>query len=387
MTAPEVAVHGTVEPGFERVLAAFEENFATHGDVGASVAVTIGGRMVVDLWGGTASFDGPDDDEAGVPGVEGDWQQDTIINVMSTTKTMAALVCLMLADRGELDLYEPIASYWPEFAANGKDRIATRHVLSHTAGLAGWDEPLDETDFFDHDKLVGLLAAQAPWWEPGTQSGYHADTQGYLLGEIVKRVDGRTLGTFFAEEVAGPLDADFHIGTPAECDPRIARLIGSGPIDAGDDPTSIPYRTFNNPPYLPELSWLKDWRRAEIPGGGGHGNARSVALCHAPTACGGTANGVTLLSEDGVARIFDAQYEGPDLNLLVPLTFGMGFALYPGSGPYTRECGWGGWGGSLAIVNVDAQMSFAYVMNRMMSSDSDMRRRHLLSAAYEALMA
>lgn len=387
MTAPEVAVHGTVEPGFEGVLAAFEENFATHGDVGASVAVTLGGRMVVDLWGGTASFDGPDDDEAGVPVVEGDWQQDTIINVMSTTKTMAALVCLMLADRGELDLYEPIASYWPEFAANGKDRIATRHVLSHTAGLAGWDEPLDETDFFDHDKLVGLLAAQAPWWEPGTQSGYHADTQGYLLGEIVKRVDGRTLGTFFAEEVAGPLDADFHIGTPAECDPRIARLIGSGPIDAGDDPTSIPYRTFNNPPYLPELSWLKDWRRAEIPGGGGHGNARSVALCHAPTACGGTANGVTLLSEDGVARIFDAQYEGPDLNLLVPLTFGMGFALYPGSGPYTRECGWGGWGGSLAIVNVDAQMSFAYVMNRMMSSDSDMRRRHLLSAAYEALMA
>ena len=253
MTAPEVAVHGTVEPGFEGVLAAFEENFATHGDVGASVAVTIGGRMVVDLWGGTASFDGPDDDEAGVPGVEGDWQQDTIINVMSTTKTMAALVCLMLADRGELDLYEPIASYWPEFAANGKDRIATRHVLSHTAGLAGWDEPLDETDFFDHDKLVGLLAAQAPWWEPGTQSGYHADTQGYLLGEIVKRVDGRTLGTFFAEEVAGPLDADFHIGTPAECDPRIARLIGSGPIEAGDDPTSIPYRTFNNPPYLRAL--------------------------------------------------------------------------------------------------------------------------------------
>ena len=147
-----------------------------------------GGRIVVDLWGGTATFDGSDDDEAGIPGVEGDWQQDTIINVMSTTKTMAALVCLMLADRGELDLYEPIATYWPEFAANGKDRIATRHILSHTAGLAGWDEPLDETDLFDHDKLVRLLAAQAPWWEPSTQSAYHADTQGYLLGEIVKRV-------------------------------------------------------------------------------------------------------------------------------------------------------------------------------------------------------
>jgi CubicO group peptidase (beta-lactamase class C family) len=384
VTAPEVAVHGTVEPGFEGVLAAFEENFATHGDVGASVAVTIGGRMVVDLWGGTASFDGPDDDDAGVPGVEGDWHEDTIINVWSTTKTMAALVCLMLADRGQLDLYEPIATYWPEFAANGKDQIATatscRTRRSRRTGTSrSTRRPPSITS-------SALLAAQAPWWEPGTQSGT-TPTPRVPARRDRQSVDGRTLGTFFAEEVAGPLDADFHIGTPAECDPRIARLIGSGPIDAGDDPTSIPYRTFNNPPYLPELSWLKDWRRAEIPGGGGHGNARSVALCHAPTACGGTANGVTLLSEDGVARIFDAQYEGPDLNLLVPLTFGMGFALYPGSGPYTRECGWGGWGGSLAIVNVDAQMSFAYVMNRMMTSDSDMRRRHLLSAAYEALMA
>ncbi len=390
MTASEVAsVHGAVEPGFEGVRAAFEDNFAVHGDVGASVAITVGGRMVVDLWGGTATFDGPDDDDAGVPGVEGDWHQDTIINVWSTTKTMAALVCLMLADRGQLDLYEPIASYWPEFAANGKDQIATRHVLSHTAGLAGWDEPLDVTDYFDHDKLARLLAAQAPWWEPGTQSGYHADTQGYLLGEIVKRVDGRTLGTFFAEEVAGSLGADFHIGTPAECDPRIAQIIGSGPIDVGNDPTSIPYRTYSNPaPALaPEFSWRKDWRRAEIPAAGGHGNARSVALCHTPTACGGTANGVTLLSEQGVTRILDVQCEGLDLNLGSEQTFGMGFALYPGRGPYRRELGWGGWGGSLAIINLDAQMSFSYVMNRMVDGDGDVRRQLLLAAAYDALLA
>ena len=192
MSAPEpTVIHGTVEPGFEAVRAAFEDNFATQGDVGASVAITIGGQTVVDLWGGTATFDGPDDDEAGVPGVEGDWQEDTIINVWSTTKTMAALVCLVLADRGELDLYEPIATYWPEFAANGKEQIATRHVLSHTAGLSGWDEPLHVEDYLDHDKLVRLHAAQAPWWEPGTRSGYHAMSQGYLLGEIVKRVDGR----------------------------------------------------------------------------------------------------------------------------------------------------------------------------------------------------
>jgi CubicO group peptidase (beta-lactamase class C family) len=392
MSAPDpTVIHGSVEPGFEAVRAAFEDNFATQGDVGASVAITIGGQTVVDLWGGTATFDGPDDDEAGVPGVEGDWQEDTIINVWSTTKTMAALVCLVLADRGELDLYEPIATYWPEFAANGKEQIATRHVLAHTAGLSGWDEPLDVSDYLDHDKLVRLHAAQAPWWEPGTRSGYHAMSQGYLLGEIVKRVDGRTLGTFFAEEIAGPLGADFHIGTPAECDPRIARVIPpSGPLVGDPDPTSIAYRTFANPAMTADFSWRKDWRRAEIPAAGGHGNARSVALCHTPTACGGTAHGVTLLSQEGVDRIFDVQIEGPDLNLPLPLKLGMGFGL-PGEMlpvPNPRTCFWGGWGGSLAIIDVDAQMSFSYVMNRMGEGTvGDMRAAGLLLAAYSALLA
>jgi CubicO group peptidase (beta-lactamase class C family) len=386
------AIHGTVAPGFEAVRTAFESNFETQGDIGASVAITIGGDFVVDLWGGTATFDGPDDDSAGVPGVEGDWQQDTIINVWSTTKTMAALCCLVLADRGELDLYEPIATYWPEFAANGKEHIATRHVLSHTAGLPGWDEPLTMFDLLDHAKLVGLHAAQAPWWEPGTQSGYHAISQGYLLGEIVKRVDGRSLGTFFADEVAGPLDADFHIGTPPECDPRIARVIppSSGLDTTEVDPTSIAMRTLGNPALGAEFSWRKDWRRAEIPAAGGHGNARSVALCHTPTACGGTARGVTLLSEDGVARIFDVQIEGPDLILPLPLKMGMGFGL-PGEMlpvPNPRTCFWGGWGGSLAIIDVDAQMSFSYVMNRMgEGTTGDLRGAGLLLAAYAALMA
>ena len=392
MSSNETPIHGSVAPGFEAVRAAFENNFATQGDVGASVAITIAGKPVVDLWGGTATFDGPDDDDAGVPGVEGDWQQDTIINVWSTTKTMAALCCLMLADRSQLDLYEPIATYWPEFAANGKEGIATRHVLSHTAGLSGWDEPLTMFDLLDHDKLVRLHAAQAPWWEPGTQSGYHAISQGYLLGEIVKRVDGRTLGTFFADEVAGPLGADFHIGTPPECDSRVARVIPpSAPLSAADvDPTSIAMRTFTNPAIGAEFSWRKDWRRAEIPAAGGHGNARSVALCHTPTACGGTANGVTLLSEEGVARIFDVQYEGLDLNLPLPLKLGMGFGL-PGEMlpvPNPRTCFWGGWGGSLAIIDVDAQMSFSYVMNRMgEGTTGDMRGAGLLLAAYGALMA
>ena len=322
-------IHGTVAPGFEAVQAAFQSNFDNEDDVGASVAITVGGEFVVDLWGGTATFDGPDDDATGAPGVDGDWQDDTIINVWSTTKTMAALCCLMLADRGELDLYEPIATYWPEFAAAGKEAVATRHVLSHTAGLPGWDEPLQMTDLLDHDKLVTLHAAQAPWWEPGSQSGYHAISQGYLLGEIVKRVDGRSLGTFFAEEVAGPLGADFHIGTPASCDDRVAHVIPptSGLEGTDVEPGSLAARTLGNPALGAEFSWRKDWRRAEIPAAGGHGNARSVALCHTPTACGGSARGVTLLSEEGVARIFDKQIEGPDLILPVELVMGMGFGL------------------------------------------------------------
>ena len=383
-------IHGTVAPGFEAVRAAFENNFDTQGDVGASVAITVGGEFVVDLWGGTATFDGPDDDESGVPGVEGDWQDDTIINVWSTTKTMAALCCLMLADRGELDLYEPIATYWPEFAAGGKEAVATRHVLSHTAGLSGWDEPLDMFDLLDHDKLVGIHARQTPWWEPGTASGYHAISQGYLLGEIVKRVTGCSLGTFFADEVAGPLGADFHIGTPPSCDARVARVIPpSGGLGANDTaPDSIAMRTLGNPALGAEFSWRKDWRRAEIPAAGGHGNARSVALCHTPTACGGSALGVTLLSDEGVARIFDTQITGMDLILPVDLVMGMGFGL-PGPMlpvPNPRTCFWGGWGGSLAIIDVDAGMSFSYVMNKMgEGTTGDLRGASLLLAAYGAL--
>jgi CubicO group peptidase (beta-lactamase class C family) len=385
-------IHGTVAPGFEAVRAAFENNFDTQGDVGASVAITVGGEFVADLWGGRATFDGPDDDVNGAPGADGDWQEDTIINVWSTTKTMAALCCLILADRGDLDPYEPIATYWPEFAAGGKEAVATRHVLSHTAGLSGWDEPLEVTDLLDHDKLVGIHARQTPWWEPGSQSGYHAISQGYLLGEIVKRVSGRSLGTFFADEVAGPLGADFHIGTPASCDSRVARVIPptSGLEGTDAEPDSIAMRTLGNPRLGAEFSWRHDWRRAEIPAAGGHGNARSVALCHTPTACGGSARGVTLLSDEGVARIFDVQYEGADLILPVELKMGMGFGLpspmLPVPNP--RTCFWGGWGGSLAIIDVDAQMSFSYVMNKMgEGTTGDLRGASLLMAAYGALMS
>ena len=195
-------ISGTCDPRFEAVRTQFQANLDNGLDVGASVALVLGGELVVDLWGGTI-------DDAGTP-----WAQDTIINVWSTTKTMTALCMLMLADRGELDFDAPVAHYWPEFAANGKGNVLVRHLMSHTAGLPGWDAPITIEDALDWEKNTSMLAAQATWWEPGTASGYHALTQGQLLGEVARRITGQSIGTFFAKEVAGPLGADFHITSP-----------------------------------------------------------------------------------------------------------------------------------------------------------------------------
>ncbi len=207
-------ISGNCEPRFEAVREAFTRNLDEGLDHGASVSVVLRGETVVDLWGGLA-------DAAG----SRPWERDTIVNVYSTTKTMTALSALVLADRGELDPGSPAARYWPEFAQQGKEGVLVRHLLGHTAGLSGWDQPLTPEALYDWDLVTSLLAAQAPWWEPGTRSGYHAITQGYLVGEVVRRVTGRSLGTFFREEIAGPLGADFHIGLPDSEDGRVGDLL------------------------------------------------------------------------------------------------------------------------------------------------------------------
>src|SRR5215207_39660 len=381
-----MGISGTCKDGFDGVRQAFEANFTPRDngifDEGASVAVTIDGEMVVDLWGGTANRDA---------GESLPWEEDTIINVWSTTKTVAALAVLMLADRGELDLYAPVATYWPEFAANGKQDIAVRHVMSHTAGLSGWQEPLTYEDLYDRRKAAALLGAQAPWWEPGTASGYHAITQGYLEGEIVQRVTGQSLGDFVRENITDPLGADFHIGTPPEADSRVAHVIPPPPLPMpeGLDPTSVLAKTFANPILDATESWKVPWRRAEIPAAGGHGNARSVALVHTPMACGGEANGVRLLGKETIDAVFDEQCNGIDLVLGVQLRHGIGFGLAVEGMPVPlneRTCFWGGWGGSLAIVDLDNRMSFSYVMNKMGEGTvGDTRGGSLLAAAYASL--
>jgi CubicO group peptidase (beta-lactamase class C family) len=379
-----VDISGRCRDGFGAVKDAFAENFAVEGDVGASVAVTIDGELAIDLWGGLQ------DEAKGVP-----WEEDTIINVFSTTKTMSCLSALVLASRGQLDVDAPVSTYWPEFAAAGKENsVLVRHLLSHTAGLPGWDVRLDGTDLYDWDKVTSLLAEQAPWWEPGSKSGYHGISQGNLVGEVVRRVDGRTVGRFFAEEIAGPLGADFHIGLGPEHDHRVALVIPPAPLPTGpsgqvETPRdSIPYRAAN-PRLVAEQSWELPWRRAEIPAAGGHGNARSVALAQSVVSAGGSARGVELLSSEVIDRIFDVQSAGRDLVLGIGVTFGVGYGLNSPRAPIAPNehvCYWGGWGGSLVVNDVDAGFTMAYVMNRMGEGTvGDDRAHRILRAVYASL--
>lgn len=374
-------IHGECHPAFGAVRELFAGNFAEGLELGASVAVTHHGETVVDLWAGDA-------DTAGRP-----WERDTIVNVWSTTKTMAAICMLMLADRGEIDIDAPVATYWPEFAANGKEGVTVGHVLGHTSGLSGWEPALAPEDLYDWDKVCSVLAAQAPWWTPGDFSAYHALTQGFLEGEILRRVTGRSIGTFFRDEVAEPLGADFHIGLPESEDPRVGEITppSTGMEEAGISPDSLAERTLLSCRLTGAEPNSRAWRAAEIPAAGGTGNARSVARVHSALANGGTVDGVTLLSPEGVDRIFVEQCHDVDRVLGMKIRLGTGFGLMNEFIPLStnpRSCFWGGWGGSIALIDVDAQLSVAYTMNRMADAlVGDLRGATLVLAAYQSLQA
>ena len=375
-------IEGICHDRFAPVRGAFARNFDQGLEVGASVAVTVEGEPVVDLWAGEAVKGGPA------------WQEDTIVNVYSTTKTMAATSVLVAADRGLVDLDAPVHTVWPEFARNGKESVLVRHVMSHSAGLSGFDPPLpDATGLYDWDAVVSQLAEQAPWWTPGDGSGYHAVTQGYLQGEIVRRATGRSIGTFFREEIAEPLGADFHIGLPPEHDARVGALVPPGSALAADDadPDSVAMRTLRSCALDGSEPATEGWRRAEIPAAGGIGNARSVARVHSMLACGGEVDGVRLLSEKMVGRILEEQTSGVDRVLGVPIRYGMGFGLIDETFPLSpngRAFFWGGWGGSIAVIDLDARVSIAYVMNRMEPNlMGDVRGGGLVLAAFGCLGA
>ncbi len=353
-------IHGTSAPEYAKLGELLSSTIDSGKDVGASVAVTVEGETVVDIWGGWT------DETKTEP-----WAADTLTNVWSTTKTMTFLSALVLAERGVLDFHEKVATYWPEFAQNGKADIEVRHLMGHTSGVSAWAQPIETADIYDWEKSTSMLAAQAPWWEPGTASGYHALNQGHLIGEVIRRIDGRMLGQFFADEIAGPLGADFHIGLDPSEFHRVSNVIPPPPLPFDMsvlDADSVLVKTFTGPAPGAEASWTPEWRTACIGAANGHGNARSVARVQAVVANGGTVDGVELLSPDTIQMIFEEQANGVDQVLGLPVRFGMGYALHSDAVPYLPEGNyayWGGWGGSSIIVDVDRKISFAYVMNRM----------------------
>ena len=375
-------IHGFCDEQFKSVKEAFTQNFEEGLEVGSSFAATLNGKFVIDLWAGyrDAAQTKP-------------WEKNTIVNVYSTTKVMTAICTLMCVDRGLLDLDAPVAKYWPEFAQGGKEKLPVRYLLSHTAGLSGFDKPISAETLYNWEKVVNILAAQKPWWEPGTKSGYHGLTFGHLLGELVRRVTGRTIGKFFKEEVADPLEADFHIGLPEELDSRVGELIPPPELDLSQlgevDPNSVAVKTLMSAPSNPEDTKTRAWRGAEIPAANGHGNARSVARITAAVACGGELDGVRLLSLDTIKKALEEQSYGTDLVLMVPLRFGLGLGLQSKElpiGPNQRLLYWGGWGGSISIMDLDAKLSIAYVMNKMVSTlTGDPRSARPIEALYESL--
>jgi CubicO group peptidase (beta-lactamase class C family) len=374
-------VRGFVHDGFEKVRDTFAANLDSGADLGASFCVTKNGETVVDLWGGFA------DAAKTRP-----WVGDTIVNVYSTTKTMTALTALLLADRGLINFDAPVAKYWPEFAANGKANIKVSHLMSHSAGLSGWKEPITKEVLYDWEKATSLLAAQAPFWEPGTAPGYHAMTQGYLVGEVVRRVTGKSIGTVFRQEIAEPLKADFWIGLPASEDKRVAELIPPPPGEAvGNGPmqSEIQRNMATNPGIDVAETRTRAWRGAEIPAAGGTGNARSVAEIHTILANGGIAKGGRrFMSEAGVRKALELQSEGTDKVMNIPARFGMGFGLAGGAVPLPNPntIYWGGYGGSIIMIDMDAHTTIAYVMNVMRGTTTgDTRGFGLAMAAWDAL--
>jgi CubicO group peptidase (beta-lactamase class C family) len=369
-------ISGTWDESYASVVDAFELHLSNGLDLGASVAVMVDGQPVVDVWGGYL------DEERSRR-----WGRDTIVNVWSITKTMTALCALILADRGELDVGAPVARYWPQFAAGGKGSVEVRHLLGHTAGLAGWSEPVTADDLPDWEKMTSLLAAQEPWWEPGTQSGYHALTQGYLVGEVVRRITGVSLGSFFASEVAGPLGADFAVGLPPEDDDRVAPTIPPEVPRISDSTTDIASRTLRNPRMTGAEPQAAAWRRAEIPAANGHGNARSVALVQSVLAGGGAVGGRRLLSAQGCEAVFQEQANGTDLVLGPGFRLGLGYGLSSSLVPIgPRACFWGGWGGSIVIIDLGSRLVLSYVMNRMSSRlTGDTRGAAIAGAVLRAL--
>ena len=383
---PSSVIMGTCAEGFEPVRAAFVANFVEPGEVGAAAAACVDGRLVVDLWGGLAD-----------PHTGRLWEERTPALVYSTTKGMTAVCALLLWERGSFDIDAPVAEAWPQFAAAGKSGVTTRHLLSHQAGLPVFDEPITFQDCHDTDLVAARLAAQTPRWEPGTAHGYHPLTFGWLVGEVVRRVDGRSVGRILADEVAGPLGLDMWLGLPPEREVDVARLL-PGRLDLAigrpDDPAmtflaaimdveSMTFRAFANPPgqFDVESFNAPELHQAEWPAASGITTAASLARLYGELACDRVLSTVTL---DEASR---PQAAGPDRVLAVDTAYGLGFSLPSESVPHAPGAfGHEGAGGSVGFADRAHGVGFGYVMNQLTASlGSDRRAARLVKALYACL--
>ncbi len=383
-----IQIEGNCDPRFAAVRDAFAENFEKRKEVGASVAVTYKGQQVVDLWAGFA------DKKRTRP-----WTRDTIVNVYSTTKGLTAICAHRLVEQGKLDLDAPVASYWPEFARTGKDKLPVRYLLSHRAGLAAVKKPLPLEALYQWDTMCEALAEQETWWEPGSKHGYHAVTYGWLVGEVIRRITGKTPGTYFRDELADPLGLDCHIGLDASHDWRVADMLASPPPPPGapnifeevaKNPESVTAKAFANPPLLtPGVVNTREWRGAELPAANGHTNARALARIYGALGDGGEIDGVHVLDAESIARCHDEQSYGPDAVLFISTRMSLGFMMsQPGNsmGPNARAFGHPGAGGSLGFADPDAGIGFGYVMNQMGSNILiDPRAAALIDSVYASL--
>lgn len=377
----EIKINGYCEERFQSVKEAFSKNFEEGLEVGSSFAVSLDGKLVIDLWGGYA------DAECKKP-----WKENTIVNVFSTTKVMTALCIHILVDRGLIDIDAPVAKYWPEFAQAGKENILVRNVLSHSAGLPGFDEKITMDVLYDWDRIINILEAQKPWWKPGTRIGYHSITFGYLLGELVRRVSGKTLGTFFRDEIAIPLNIDFHVGLSKENDPRVAEMIA--PERFLSKLQLLLFKLFCrkgmkvmfNPNIEIKNVNERAWRGAEIPSSNGHGNARSIAQVGAILACGGEVDNNRLLSLSAIEKALKEEINGRDMIVFYKKqSFGLGFGLLNDRillGPHGFY--WSGFGGSLCVMDIEKKVSMGYAMNNLIVLN-DPRAERLIQAVWNVI--
>lgn len=383
----DIPVSGIVEPGFEAVLDAFVENYRVDDDLGSAVAVMVDGLPVADLWGGWQDAD------RRMP-----WQRDSLVCMMSVAKGISAIAFSMLLDRGLVDLEAPVARYWPEFAQAGKTGVLVRHVLDHTAGLPVLTpDKLWPGAIYDRQAMVDALARQAPLWEPGSVAAYHVHTQGYLLGEIMRRVTGDVVGPFVRNEIAQPLAVDYWIGLPASEHHRVAdlipnpslRLIASKDVEPADALRPLAFAQ-NAPGPWGDMLNSAAWREMEMPSASGHGTARAVARIYGALARGGELDGVRLMAPETVAQMATMQHDQIELMQERHYRQGLGVLLNSPDavymGPHPNAFGHHGIGGSIGFADPVARVGFSFAINRMHAvGDNGPRARRLIDAVYSAL--